>query len=208
MSAVAGLLLAAGESRRMGALNKVTASVGGPSLLRNAAQVLCRSRLAEVVVVVGYQAPEALRQLAGLDVRTVLNADYGQGQMSSVHCGLQQFSQPYEGIMICLADQPLVTPADIDLLIDTFLAEERRPILVPTHNGQRGNPIVLSAMHQATILADGTANLGCRRLIERHPQWITTVEMVDDHVLFDVDTPEDCEEWRRRAEPSTYVMEG
>lgn len=206
MSEVAGVLLAAGESRRMGSTNKMTLSIGGPSLLRHAAEVLCSSRLAEIVAVVGYAAPEAERQLAGLPrVRTVRNADYVQGQMSSVQCGLQSLSRSYEGIMICLGDQPLLTAHDVDSLIDTFLGQERRPILVPTYQGRRGNPIVLSAMHQATILADGTANFGCRRLIERHPQWITTVEMADDHVVFDVDTPEDCQEWRRRLGQSAVA---
>ncbi len=207
MRAVAGVLLAAGESRRMGAVNKMTAAAGGLSLLRNAVRVLCGSQLAEIVVVLGYQALEAERELAGMTVRTVVNADYAEGQMSSVRCGLRAITGAYEGIMISLADQPLVTVADVDGLIATFLAEDRRPILVPTYQGRRGNPIILSAAHHATILADGSANFGCRRLIERHPQWVKTVEMPNDHVVFDVDTPEDCQEWQRRAGQAPRALE-
>ena len=100
--------------------------------------------------------------------------------------------------MICLADQPLLTTADIDGLIEAFLRRERGSILVPTYKGERGNPIVLAAEHRASILA-GERNLGCKRLIERHPELVTTREMDNDHCVFDLDTPEDYAEWQRRA---------
>lgn len=100
--------------------------------------------------------------------------------------------------MICLADQPLLTPADIDGLIDAFLRRAQGSILVPTYKGQRGNPIVLAAEHRTAILA-GERDLGCKRLIERNPDLVETLEMDNDHFVFDLDSPEDYAEWQRRA---------
>lgn len=191
MSAVSGILLAAGESRRMGGINKLTLAINGEPLLRRTVKTLLASRLDELVVVLGHQAETARDLLQGLAMRTTVNAAYREGQMSSVHCGLEALARPCDGVMICLSDQPLLTAQDIDSLIDAF-AQRGGAIIVPTYQGRRGNPIVLAYAHRARILGDGR-NLGCKRLIERNPELVTTVEMDNDHVVFDLDTPEDYE---------------
>jgi len=199
MSGVSAILLAAGESRRMGAVNKLTLPIDGQPLLRHSAQTLLAARLQEVVVVLGHEADRAAPLLEDLDVTRVRNERYTEGQMSSVHRGLEALAAACEGVMICLADQPLLTPGDIDALIEAFGRRERGSILVPTHRGRRGNPIVLAYAHRDEILGSGR-NLGCKRLIERNPELVTTLEMETDHVVFDLDTPEDYAEWQRRFE--------
>jgi molybdenum cofactor cytidylyltransferase len=189
VTTVSAILLAAGESRRMGATNKLALAVDGEPLLRRTVKTLRTSQLAEVVVVLGHHAEEARALLQGLEVHTVINSAYREGQMSSVHCGLEALTRPCDGVMICLADQPLLTARDIDVLIDAF-ARRGGSIIVPTYQGRRGNPIVLAYAHRARILGGGR-NLGCKRLIERNPEWVTTVEMDNDHTVFDLDTPED-----------------
>ncbi len=189
MSTVSAILLAAGESRRMGATNKLALAVDGEPLLRHMVKTLLASQLAEVVVVLGHQAEQAHKLLQGLAVGTVVNETYREGQMNSVHCGLAALRQPCDGVMICLADQPLLTPRDIDELIEAF-ARRGGSIIAPTYQGRRGNPIVLAYAHRAQIL-DGERNLGCKRLIERNPELVTPVEMDNDHTVFDLDTPDD-----------------
>jgi molybdenum cofactor cytidylyltransferase len=199
MSRVSAILLAAGESRRMGSVNKLTLPIDGQPLLRHSVRTLLASRLQEVVVVLGHEADRAARLLEDLDVTRAYNERYAEGQMSSVHRGLEALADACEGVMICLADQPLLTPEDIDALIEAFGRREQGSILVPTHRGRRGNPIVLAYAHREEILGGGR-NLGCQRLIERNPGLVTTLEMDTEHVVFDLDTPEDYEEWRRRLE--------
>lgn len=201
MSRIGGILLAAGESRRMGAVNKLALPVDGQPLLRRTAQTLLASRLQELVVVLGHEADQARKLIEDLELKIVCNERYQEGQMTSVHCGLEALSGVYEGVMIGLADQPLLTAGDIDTLIDAFGNRERGSILVPTHRGQRGNPIILADAHRDEILRSGH-NLGCKRLIESNPEWVTTVEMDTEHVVFDLDTPEDYAELQRRFEPS------
>jgi molybdenum cofactor cytidylyltransferase len=197
MNRIGGILLAAGESQRMGSVNKLALLVDGQPLLRRIAQTLLASRLQELVVVLGHEADQARQLIEDLELKTVYNEHYKEGQMTSVHCGLEALTGDYEGVMINLADQPLLTPEDINSLIDTFGNRERGSVLVPTHRGQRGNPIVLATEHRGEILRS-QRNLGCKRLIESNPEWVTTVEMDTEHVVFDLDTPDDYADLQRR----------
>jgi molybdenum cofactor cytidylyltransferase len=190
MTTVSAILLAAGESRRMGTQNKLALPVGGMPLLRRTARTLLASGLQEMVAVLGHEAHAMRSLLNGLPLWLAENPRYREGQMSSVHCGLDALPNPCDGVMICLADQPLLTPADIDTLIAAFARYARGGILVPTWAGQRGNPIVLDYQQRATILAGGHS-LGCRHLIEHMPERVTSFPMANDHVVFDLDTPAD-----------------
>lgn len=195
---VAAIVLAAGESRRMGGRNKLTLDIGGEPLLRRTVRTLQASRLSELVVVLGHEAGAARALLEGLDVRTVVNERYTEGQMSSVHRGLEALTRPCDGVMICLSDQPLLTADDVDFLIDAFAARPDAAILVPVHQGRRGNPIILASSQREAILAGGR-NLGCKHLIDRNPGLVTTVEAPSDHVVFDLDTPADYDSLQRQG---------
>jgi len=200
VSTVSAILLAAGESRRMSGINKLMLAVEGEPLLRHTVKTLLASRLGEVVVVLGHQAEEARILLHELEVRTVVNSHYREGQMSSVHCGLEALTRQCDGVMICLTDQPMLTAQDIDALIDAF-GRRGGSIIVPTYQGRRGNPIVFAYAHRAEILGGGR-NLGCKRLIERNPDLVRTMEMDTDHVVFDLDTPEDYARLQARLQAS------
>jgi molybdenum cofactor cytidylyltransferase len=84
----------------------------------------------------------------------------------------------------------LLEPADIDLLIATFQECRRGSVLVPTYQGRRGNPVVIDYGHREAILSSGR-KLGCRWFIDENPDLVETIEMDNDHVVFDIDTPED-----------------
>jgi molybdenum cofactor cytidylyltransferase len=198
---VSAVLLAAGESRRMGPVNKLTLEVGGVPLLRRTARALLASDIRELVVVVGHQAETARGLLAGLPLRIVENPLYAEGQMTSVHCGMAALQQPCDGVMVCLSDQPLLEPADLSTLIRAFLEDCPRSVLVPTYQGRRGNPVVLAHRHREAILA-GDRNLGCRRLIERNPQLVWAYPMGNDHCVFDLDTPADYDRLLSRIDSS------
>ena len=94
--------------------------------------------------------------------------------------------------MICLADQPRLTRDDIDYLIEAYVHRCDRPVLVPTFAGRRGNPIILSYAQRTAILV-GDRNLGCRRLIENHPELVWPCAVDSDHYTVDVDTQADYE---------------
>ena len=186
---VSAILLAAGESRRMGALNKLLLEVDGEAMVRRVARALIASRADEIVVVLGHQAEAVAQALDGLGPRIVVNAHYREGQMSSMRAGVAALDGEPRAIMVCLADQPWLEAADVNFLIEAFDTRARGSITVPMVGGQRGNPIVLAGAHRREILAGG-ANYGCRRLIERHPEKVCPVQAPNDHFLRDIDTPE------------------
>ena len=192
MTRISAIVLAAGESRRMGYVNKLELPVQGMPLVWRTVDTLLCSELEEIVVVVGHEAERVRAILDGLDVCIVYNEHYLQGQVSSVRAGLAAMSRPCDGIMICPSDQGLLEPADIHGLIDAFARRSHGSVLVPTHQGRRGNPVICDYRHRQAILAGGR-DMGCRQFMEANPDLVFTHEVEADHVLFDVDTPADYE---------------
>jgi len=180
----------------MGAVNKLTLSVAGQPLLRRTAETLLRIGLHELVVVVGHEQQTARALLHDLPLRVVCNENYQEGQMTSVHCGMAALRHSCDAVLVCLADLPLLTAEDLQRLIDAF-EHCSTSVLVPTYRDERGNPIVLAYEHRRQILA-GDRNLGCKRLIQKHPELVTAVEMDNDHLVFDLDTPEAYQVLRQR----------
>ena len=174
----------------MGVVNKLALTVAGVPLVRRTAQTLLSAGLEEVVAVTGHEAAQVRALLEGLSLTLVENPDYADGQMTSVHAGLAALSRPCDAFMVCLSDQPLLATDDIARLVRAFAERGRASILVPTYGGARGNPVVLAREHLAAILGEDR-NLGCRGFIDRNPELVATVEMDTDHVVFDLDTPED-----------------
>lgn len=183
----------------MGTANKLGLDVAGEALVRRAARVLLASQVERVVVVLGHQAELVAPLLADLPVQQVVNPAYADGQMTSVHRGLEALDVVCDGMMVVLADQALLTAADIDELIDAFAGLGAGRVLVPMYRGRRGNPAIISYCHRDAILASGPKP-GCRGFIDRHPELVTAVEMANDHVVVDLDTPRDYAELRRRLD--------
>lgn len=210
MKRFSAILLAAGESRRMGAVNKLTLPVAGRPLLRRTAELLLRANLHEVVVVLGHEEQTARDLLHDLPLRLVVNPDYREGQMTSVHCGMAALQRPCDAVLVCLADLPLLEVTDLEALMQAF-ADCPTSILVPTYQGARGNPIVLDHDQRQRILA-GERNLGCKRLIEKNPELVTALEMDADHVVFDLDTEDAYRRLQQRldraCEPQTTLNHG
>lgn len=189
-TAISAVLLAAGESRRMGAANKLLLPIEGEPLVRRTARRLVAAGLDEVVAVLGHERAQVATALAGLALHLVDNDDYRDGQTTSVHAGLAALRLPCAGVMICLADQPLLTTADYRALIDAFAGRGGKSIMVPMRRGQRGNPIVLADEHRQAIMGR-QANLGCRHLVDRNPELVWPVELAADGYFVDLDTAQD-----------------
>lgn len=189
VSALSAVVLAAGLSRRMGRPNKLLLPVAGEPLVRRIVSIITSLPFAEVVVVTGHQADAVLGSLIGLPVKIVHNADYEEGQMTSVRAGLASLTLPSEGVMVCLGDQPTLIAADYVMIARAFHASST-DVLVPTHRGVRGNPIVLPRARIADILARGS-NFGCKQFVAKNSDLVRTFEMPNDHVVLDVDRPED-----------------
>ena len=111
-------------------------------------------------------------------------------QEGSVRVGLHALSGPFDAIFIVPSDQPLLAAGDLTELIGAFKKRPTGHVVVPVVNGQRGNPILLDEVAHAQILASGM-NLGCRHLIDSHPELVHAYETPNTRFITDLDTLED-----------------
>jgi len=187
--AVAAIVLAAGRSTRMGSDNKLLCEVAGKPMLRHAVESALASAARPVLVVTGHQQGEVEAALAGLAVTVVANPVYASGLASSLKAGIAALPSHIGGALMMLGDMPLVRPAHLDCLIAAFLAAAGQAIIVPTHRGQRGNPVLWPAACFAEMLAlKGDA--GARQLFAAHAGQIREVPLDAGAILEDIDTPE------------------
>lgn len=197
------VLLAAGLSSRMGKQNKLLIDIQGQPLVRRTASTLAsysyeENGFEEIIVVLGHEANLVREALKGLPVQIVVNEDYQEGQMTSVHAGMRALSKDCDGIMICLSDLVLLEHSDLKAMHLAF-DECETAILVPQYKGERGNPIILARSQREAIIA-GEKNLGCRKLIQKRPEEVTVFEARNDHLSVDLDTPEALEAFRQRIQ--------
>jgi len=186
---VAGIVLAAGRSTRMGGPNKLMAEIGGKPLVRLAAEQVIASRAHPVIVVTGHQRERIEAALEGLDVRFVHNPDYAQGLSTSLKAGLAALPAEADGAIVCLGDMPQVDAGLIDGLIAAFDPARGALIVTPTIQGKRGNPVVWSRRFFPELMAL-TGDVGARHLIARYGEAVVEVPVVGGAALTDVDTPE------------------
>ncbi|MBI3512480.1 MAG: NTP transferase domain-containing protein [Proteobacteria bacterium] len=185
---IAALVLAAGQSRRMGR-NKLLLPIEGTPMVARTVDALIASVATDIVVVTGHQADPVRAALAGRSVAFVHNPDFATGLASSLKAGLAALPADADGVLVCLGDMPLVMPAHLDRLIAAFNPVEGRLICVPTYDGKRGNPVLWARQFFAEMHSL-SGDVGARGLIERHAEALCEVAMTDAGVLLDVDTPD------------------
>jgi molybdenum cofactor cytidylyltransferase len=186
---VAAVVLAAGRSTRMGAVNKMLAEIGGKPLVRIAAEQALASRAKPVIVVTGHERERVEAALAGLSVRFVHNPDYADGLGTSLKAGIAAVPEDADGAIVCLGDMPQVDAALIDKLIAAFDPERGALVVVPSIDARRGNPVVWSRRFFHDLMSiDG--DIGARHLISSYAEAVAEVPVVGAGALTDVDTPE------------------
>jgi len=189
MPHVAAILLAAGQSRRMGAANKLTEEIDGRPMVRIVADAILESAAGPLVVVTGHEPDKVRAALEGIDAEFVHNPDYAEGLSTSLRTGLAALPDDADGVVVCLGDMPGIGAAIIDRLVETFDPAEGRAAVVPTVRGKRGNP-VLWGRRFFEALAAVRGDVGARHLIGENADLVAEVEIEGDAILADVDTPE------------------
>jgi molybdenum cofactor cytidylyltransferase len=186
---VAALVLAAGRSTRMGAVNKMLAEIGGKPLVRIAAEQALASRAKPVIVVTGHEHERVEAALVGLPVRFVHNPGYADGLGSSLKAGIAAVPEDADAAIVCLGDMPQVDHPLIDRLIAAFDPERGALVVVPSIDGRRGNPVVWARRFFHDLMSI-SGDIGARYLIGSYPEAVTEVAMAGEAALTDVDTPE------------------
>jgi molybdenum cofactor cytidylyltransferase len=192
---VAAIVLAAGLSSRM-RTNKLLLPIGGKPVIRHVAEAVVASRASPVIIVTGSAAPEITAALEGLDVKFHENSDYAKGLSESLKCGVRQVPPQCAGVLVVLGDMPFVSTATIDRLAKAFEAESGGAIGVPACQGRRGNPVLWGRRFFAEILAL-TGDKGAKSLMSLHDDSVFELEVDDEGILIDIDTPADLQHHQR-----------
>lgn len=194
---IGAVLLAAGEGRRMGGVAKPLIRLQGVPLISRQLVALSGAGVDEVVVVTGHARHAVEDQVRSFVVTLAHNEAYVDGQQGSVRVGLAALNGAFDAVIVMPADQPLIGASDLTELIGAFKKRPAGHVVVPTVNGQRGNPIVVDTTALAQILAS-EANLGCRHLIDRQPELVYAHETENTRFVTDLDTIEDVQQLAQR----------
>ena len=187
---ISAVVLAAGRSTRMGR-NKLVLPLDGKPVLQRVLDALRDSKVDETVVVLGGGAEEVRRSIELGGTKAVVNRRYAEGMSTSIKAGLARVDSSTDAAVIVLGDQPFLSAALVDALIDAFQAE-RAPVVLPVHRGKRGNPVLFARSVFPEIMRIG-GDRGAKSVVEAHEHNVLEVEAEDAEAVIDVDTPSDYE---------------
>jgi CTP:molybdopterin cytidylyltransferase MocA len=191
---IPGIILAAGDSSRMGR-PKALLSMGSSreSFLDRIVAVLREGGVEDVVVVLGRDA-DAIRAAAAGEsppVRFVDNTRYAEGQLSSLLAGLRAVDRPgVRAALVTLVDLPLLTSDTVRSILTAYRHAGGAAIVRPTKEGRHGHPVIFDrTLFQELQRADPAS--GARSVIHAHHADILDVEVTDEGAFIDIDTPAD-----------------
>ena len=185
-----GVLLAAGESRRMG-YPKPLLRLGNESFISQSAKSML-AVLPRLIIVLGAHA-ERIRPAIPSDSRIAIveNSRWQAGQLSSLKAGLGAIGPQADGVLVHLADHPLVRRSSFEEVIAEFAAGPGA-IVIARHAGRRGHPVIFARSVLGELL-NAPEDQGARAVVNRDPSRVVYVDVGDPGVNLDLDTPKDLE---------------
>lgn len=195
---VGAVVLAAGMSTRMGQHKLLLPWAEGRTIIEHIVHQLIRARIDPITVVTGHNARDVKNLLKPLDVDIVHNKAYKAGEMlSSLKAGLAALPSHLASALVVLGDQPRIQQKTIYQLLTAY-ASGQQDILVPSYEMQRGHPILLGRRYWGEV-QNLAPDASLRDLLNAHADRIAYVNVDNDSVLRDVDTPQDYKDERWRA---------
>jgi molybdenum cofactor cytidylyltransferase len=185
------IILAAGESSRMGML-KPLVEIDGETFLQRLIKILRSSKVGKITVVLGNRAEEIAEYVDLSECTIVINPEYKNGQLSSLRKAILSLPEEgVDGILVCLVDHPYISTHLVDQLIDAFYASKKE-IVVPVYGKKRGHPVIFSNKMFSHILA-ASLEVGAREVLWNNPDKVLELNVNEPGVLKDIDYPEDIE---------------
>ena len=185
---IAGLILAAGESSRMG-VDKALLVYRGRTFLETIVDNLKDAGIERVTAVLGHHAEEIQRALKLQNIEIIIHRDYLRGQTSSLQAGLRALmNAELEAILLCLVDHPAVSSEVMKKLLAS-LRESGAPVVIPIFKGKKGHPIVISRVLFQELLDLGS-DQGANTVIQKYRDSTCFTEVSEEGILLDVDEPE------------------
>jgi molybdenum cofactor cytidylyltransferase len=196
---IGGVLLAAGEGKRLGGRPKGLIEIDGEPLVRRNLKLLRESGVDEVVLVTGHYREQIAAAVDGIAHKQVEQRPDTHTQADSLRLGLSALSPELDAILVLPVDMPALIRGDLVALMGAYKhAADTIEFVGPTVNGQPGNPVLFSQRIAAQIgRGDGPFGSGAWRQL-RAP-WLFNWQTDNTHYITDIDTPEELARWTRQA---------
>jgi molybdenum cofactor cytidylyltransferase len=189
---VSAVLLAAGSAKRMGKLKQLL-PIAEKSAIRHCLDAVISAGISDITVVIGPEHETIRKEISGFPVKVAVNKKAGSEMAESVRAGLSETARSATGVLVCLADHPLVAAETIRVLVGKHAG---RPdmIIVPSCHGRRGHPCLFPVDTARKVFS----GLNLREIIAADPSRIEYVGVDDEGVVLDMDTEEDYRAMIRR----------
>jgi molybdenum cofactor cytidylyltransferase len=185
---ISSIILAAGESKRMG-VAKLLLPLGKSTVIEEVLQAVLASSVDRTIVVLGADREPLEAILGKYPVRTVFNADYRTGMLSSIRAGMSGLSPETRAALIVLGDQPGISPKTINRIIESY-NNTGKGLVLPVYRNSGGHPLLVDLKYRPDIEKLDPA-VGLRELLALFPRDVLRVDVDDPGVLSDLDTSED-----------------
>ncbi|MTI95275.1 MAG: nucleotidyltransferase family protein [Firmicutes bacterium] len=201
---LSAVILAAGKSTRMGRLKQLLPWRDDKTIVEAVTDTIlaCPEIDDTVRVIVGAGADTIrplLEKVSDPRLEVLENRDYASGMLSSIQRGVAGLPATSAAFLLALGDQPLVGRSVLATLIRCW-QEERPDILVPVYNGRRGHPVLFGKSLIPEIQELTTADKGLRELLLRYPQRVRYLDLAEESIVIDLDTPGDYVKYRPHEE--------
>ena len=182
------MILAAGESKRMGK-PKLLLSFGEKTMIEAVIGNAVQSKAENILVVLGSDQEKIEEKIKDLPVKVVFNPNFREGMLSSAQTGFQALPEDAQAVLVFLGDQPAISHAIIDKVIDAY-NRTKKGIVLPVFEGNRGHPVLIDMKYKDEV-EKLSAHVGLRGVVYSHPEDVQEVEVETPSILRDIDDPED-----------------
>jgi len=190
------MILAAGESRRMGEA-KLLLPFRGKTIIETIIENVIRSKVDKILVVLGSDKEKIEEKIKNFPLEFAFNPDYRSGMLSSIQAGFKALPEDAQAVLIILGDQPSVSSKVINKIIVAY-KKTGKGIVLPVYKKERGHPVLIDTKYRQEV-AKLSPKIGLRKLVYNRPDDILEVKVETSSVLRDID---DAEDYRKELEKS------
>jgi len=191
MGGLWSLILAAGESRRMG-FPKMLLTFNGRSMIENVISNVINSDVDDTLVILGAYRDKLTDLVSNMSVEYCYNDNYKEGMLSSVKCGFRNLPSDFEAVLVFQGDQPFISPDVINTIIEAYRLSGKG-IVIPLYKSKRGHPLLIDKKYRNEI-ENLNAREGLRSLAYQFSDDVLEVNTDDSGILRDFDTYKDYKE--------------
>ena len=187
---ISAIVLAAGQSKRMGGDNKLMKKYNKKYLINHIIGTLIKSKVNKIIVVLGFQKSKVRKTtFKNKKINFVVNKNYKSGMASSIKTGLKRISKRNIGFLIVQADMPLISKKIIDSLCYS-IRNNNKEIVAPIYKSNMGNPIGFKRS-MTRILNKTSGDSGAKKMIKRNKKNLSLISVNSKSIFKDFNTQKD-----------------